>query len=75
MKSPILLFALLAGVCLCFSAFDRVSVAEIYHDYQKWNLPHGAVARFGKGDISEGDRVISYSPDGTHLAVATKIGV
>ena len=40
-----------------------------------WNLPDGAIARFGKGGISQGDRVIAFSPDGGLLALATTIGV
>lgn len=34
-------------------------------------LPEGAIARFGKGTISQ----IQYSPDGKHLAVASSIGI
>ncbi len=40
-------------------------------EYTKWNLPYGAVARFGKGWIKS----ISYSPDGTRLAVASSTGI
>lgn len=40
-------------------------------DYSKWELPHGAKARLGKGKINE----IKFSPDGTRFAVATTIGV
>lgn len=39
--------------------------------YTQWNLPTGALARLGKGAITD----IQYSPDGTRLAVATYIGV
>ena len=40
-------------------------------EYTRWNLPEGAVARLGKGSI----RGISYSPDGTLLAVAGTAGL
>ena len=40
-------------------------------DYTRWDLPDGAIARFGKGEID----AIQYSPDGTQLAVATTIGI
>lgn len=40
-------------------------------EYTKWNLPDGAVARFGKGWIKS----ISYSADGTRLAVASSTGI
>ena len=40
-------------------------------DYTQWQLPEGATARIGKGIIQD----ITYSPDGTRLAVATTIGV
>ena len=44
-------------------------------DYTRWNLPEGALARLGKGDIALDDRAVAYSPDGTRLAVASNIGV
>ena len=40
-------------------------------DATRLGLPEGAVARFGKGKIDE----ITYSPDGSLLAVASSIGV
>ncbi|MDE0426753.1 MAG: T9SS type A sorting domain-containing protein [Candidatus Poribacteria bacterium] len=40
-------------------------------DDPQWHLPEGAKARLGKGDINE----ITYSPDGTLLAVASSIGI
>ena len=40
-------------------------------DYTQWGLPEGAKARLGKGTISD----ITYSPDGTLLAVAGSIGI
>ena len=39
-------------------------------DYSQLNLPEGAVARLGKGRLTE----IQYSPDGTRLAVALFTG-
>ena len=39
--------------------------------YTQLNLPEGAIARLGKGDIA----TIQYSPDGTQLAVAGSIGI
>ncbi len=40
-------------------------------DVSQWNLPEGAIARLGKGSIVD----IAYSPDGTHFAVASTIGI
>ena len=40
-------------------------------DSPQWHLPEGAKIRLGKGSINE----ITYSPDGTRLAVATDIGI
>ena len=37
----------------------------------QWYLPEGAVARLGKGKVNG----ITYSPDGTQLAIASSIGV
>ena len=47
--------------------FVPKSVAQ---DSLQGPLPEGAVARFGKGNIS----AVQYSPDGTRLAVAGSIG-
>ena len=41
-------------------------------DYIQWGLPEGAKARLGKGTITGN---VTYSPDGTLLAVGTSIGV
>ena len=38
-----------------------------------WALPEGAIARFGKGDVNQGD--IKVSPDGTFFAVGTLMGL
>ena len=40
-------------------------------DFPQWGLPEGAIARLGKGTISE----IAYSPDGSRLAVGGSIGI
>ena len=53
-----------------FMAFALVPIG-FAQDYTQWNLPEGAIARLGKGGINE----IAYSPDGSRLAVATRIGV
>ena len=44
--------------------------AQDYQAYTQWNLPEGAKARLGKGQIVK----LQYSRDGTRLAVATSIG-
>ena len=48
-------------------------------DYTRWNLPEGALARFGKGEVGVAgggrDHAVVYSPDGTRLAVASSIGI
>ena len=40
-------------------------------DYTQMNLPAGAIARFGRGLLSE----VLYSPDGARFAVLTTIGI
>lgn len=40
-------------------------------EYTRWELPKGAKARLGKGQIND----IKFSPDGARFAVATTIGV
>ena len=53
---------------LSFFTFLPQTAAE---DITEWGLPEGGVARLGKGTIRE----IVYSPDGTHLAVASSTGI
>ena len=38
-----------------------------------WALPEGAIARFGKGDVNQGD--VKLSPDGSFFAVGTLMGL
>ena len=56
-------------------AFNAVGVGTpappIGSDYQTWHLPAGAIARLGKGRIWE----VAFSPDGSLLAVASRIGI
>ena len=47
--------------------FAQESLAQ---DHTRWGLPEGALARLGKGRVTE----VAYSPDGT-LAVATSVGI
>ncbi len=54
------IFLSFAGVLNCFA-----------QDYTRFNLPEGAIARFGKGTLKD----IAYSPDGNQLAVASSVGV
>ena len=46
-----------------------------YITHTRLNLPEGALARLGKGRIGSGDRAVTYSPDGTRLAVADETGI
>ena len=48
----------------------QVAAARNYQDYQTWSLPHGAIARLGKGRV----RHIAFSPNSSRLAVVTFIG-
>ena len=40
-------------------------------DYSKWELPHAAKMRLGKGGIND----MQFSPDGTQLAVGNDMGI
>ncbi len=66
MKITLFLYLLVISVFPIF--FITNSIAD---DYTQMNLPEGAIARFGKGEIDD----IQYSPDGSQLAVATSIGI
>ena len=62
---------------LFLNIFSLILLTTYYHsnvsaeNYTRWDLPDGAIARIGKGEIG----AIEYSPDGTQLAVATTIGI
>ena len=51
------------------------AVPLLHGDAHSWHLPDGAIARLGNGRLGEGDRAVSFSPDGQRLAVASGIGV
>ena len=74
MKTQALRFTLILLSSLTLSTFIPVSVAQI-QDYSRVNLPDGAIVRLGKGRVSYEDRGITFSPDGSRLAVATSIGI
>ena len=55
----------------CLLPFAGAQTDEVVDTYPQWELPKAAKMRLGKGDIN----AIQFSPDGTHLAVGTDIGV
>lgn len=64
MKLIRILIATLLLISVCVSN----SIAQ---DPSEWSLPEDAIARIGKGYITD----IKYSPDGAQLAVGSSIGV
>ena len=77
-----LLMLLVLFLAACDEKLARLSrqqkayqiLAEAYSVRQQspqWNLPEGAVARLGKGDI----KAVLYSPDGSRLAIVGSIGI
>ncbi len=69
MKSKVFL-SLQFLIVLMFMCVAHTS-AE-YEPYTQINLPEGAKARLGKGEITSN---VAYSPDGTRLVVASSIGI
>ncbi len=66
MKKSALRQTLALVMTLCLStAFAQ------FEPHTQMGLPEGAIVRFGKGYI----RGIAYSPDGTQMAVSTRIGI
>ena len=53
-------------ICVLFLQFSTAQ------EYTRWSLPEGATLRLGKGTHTD---AIAYSPDGTRLAVASRIGI
>ena len=70
MKSLLMKKSRLFNFSLLFASALFVS-NSLAQDYTRWGLPEGAVARLGRGSISE----MAYSPDGARLAVASSIGI
>ena len=62
-------FSIMPSMLSMLLAFALNTFAQ---DYTQWSLPEGAKARLGKGEITAN---VTYSPDGTRLAVASSIGV
>ena len=50
---------------------EDTKTEETVKDYTQWELPEKAKARLGKGSVSE----IKFTPDSTHLAIQTAIGI
>ena len=50
---------------------SEITIHTSNTQFSRWELPEGAKARLGKGKIND----IKYSPDGTHFAVASTIGL
>ena len=69
MKMKIRLFLILT--LLIISSLSILPVFAQYEPYTQLSLPEGAKARFGKGSVNE----ITYSPDGSILAVAGSLGI
>lgn len=68
----IVIFALIISIRgLPTQGFSTITLPQSDVDYSKWELPHGAKARLGKGKIND----IKFSPNGSRFAVATTIGV
>lgn len=65
-KRSVLYFLLL--LCILSNTQSMLYAAQ---DISQWHLPEGAFARLGKGPANQ----IAYSPDGSHLAVVSDIGV
>ena len=63
MKTKHLLFTVLLIIVIYATGFCQ--------DNTQVGLPEGAIARVGKGGIN----TMQFSPDGTHLAVGTDVGV
>ena len=63
-------YILLSVLTFGFSIFPLIP-NTFAQDYIQWGLPDGVKARLGKGSISD----ITYSPDGSRIAVASSIGI
>ena len=67
MKTKHPFFIILLLIMLIFAMLP----SSFAQDNTQVGLPEGAIARLGKGGIN----IMRFSPDGTHLAVGTDVGV
>ena len=58
-------------LCIIFLLTASILSTSFAQDNTQVGLPEGAIARLGKGGIN----IMRFSPDGTHLAVGTDVGV
>ena len=58
-------------LCCLPILFPHTSHAQ---EHTRLGLPEGAVARLGKGPLATGYQLVAFSPDGTRLAVAGRVG-
>lgn len=58
-----------ACICLCVSLL--LAESSFAEAYTQWQLPEGVLARLGKGWVTD----CVFSPDGSHLVVASSIGI
>jgi len=61
----------LFSILVVLLAIFTVVANTFAQNYTTFGLPEGAKTRLGKGKINE----VTYSPDGTRLAVASSIGI
>lgn len=59
-------------LCCLPILFPHTSHAQ---EHTRLGLPEGAVARLGKGPLATGYQLVAFSPDGTRLAVAGRVGI
>ena len=61
------------SILILLSLGTLIFLSNAYaQDYTRWNLPEGAKARLGRGQIT-GE--LAYSPDGSCLAVVGSVGI
>ena len=58
-----------ACICICVSLL--LADSSFAEAYTQWQLPEGVLVRLGKGWVTD----FVFSPDGSHLAVASSIGI
>ena len=58
-------------ICICVCVSLLLAESSFAEAYTHWQLPEGVFARLGKGWTTD----FVFSPDGSHLAVASSIGL
>ena len=73
MRTRLLRYTLFVWICLWLTTLNLAAVAQNSQAYRAKGLPAGVIVRLK--EISHGDRVLAFAPNGEYIAIASRVGV